>query len=138
MESRKRRRQKGKRSTVKRNFARATDFREHICFCLQENPESPIKRLDCCRQRTHETCLSRWLEQTNSCPFCRAPIHRTLNEITDPVTFIFAPEFDRVQFLRDFYPYDDIPPPFASAITNLYVLENIEEWQNILPSYYSP
>ena len=137
MESRKRRRQRGKRSRVRRNFERSAQFKLHICFCLQENPQSPIKRLGCCGQRTHELCLNKWVERSQNCPFCRASI--TLHiEISNPVEFIFSPEFDRVRFLEDYFPYDEIPPPFSTVIRNLGILEDFEEWEDRLRQYYNP
>lgn len=139
MDSRKRRKQRGKPSRVRRNFRRSVQFKEHICFCLQENPESPIKRLACCRQRTHEVCLNRWLDQSRYCPFCRSPVIPDFvqAQLSSPLAFIFSPEFDRVRFLEDYFPLDAIPPPFSNVIRDFGILENFEEWEERLLQYYN-
>lgn len=128
-----RRRHRGRRSTVRRNFRRAQEFRENICFCMIPNA-SVITRLSCCRQRAHQICLDTWLQNANTCPYCRTVLipeesisQYDLFEIPEPITF--RASLPNLVWPTSFSPSFTSPQPNETVTTSS---------QNTLPNLVWP
>ena len=114
---------------------------EHNCFCLDTELNGIITTLSCCHQRVHHTCISHWFRTRSSCPYCRTPRENASNSFKDrndddPRAILFSRKFDRVQFLRDLFPYDAIPPPFLTVTQRLKIVENFSQWRERLERYF--
>lgn len=48
------------------------DYKCHICWEEEASETNPIINVDCCPHVTyHKSCLVKWLDSCQTCPFCR-------------------------------------------------------------------
>ena len=68
-------------SDVERTFL---EDPENACIICMEPAGTRFSRaMSCCKKRTHDRCLKRWLDTSNSCPHCRAKVDERVEIIID-------------------------------------------------------
>ena len=57
------------------------DTMEQCLICLEEKTLIEIK----CKHKFCESCITKWNNKNNSCPFCRKPINLTNPKISEDI-----------------------------------------------------
>ena len=51
--------------------------------CMEPSGTRFSREMKCCKKRTHDRCLKRWLSTSNTCPHCRHPVDNRVEVIID-------------------------------------------------------